>query len=104
MSRGRHSSAFSCCLLLTWHRAGSEEHLVYEEPSLLRSRRKMIQHNAMVQMLMERTVLTDIQSTRSDRGWDQDGERKGIPQKVRRFMYMNNCTLSEHASQHSGPR
>ena len=47
---------------------------MYEEPSLLRSRRKMIRHNAMVQMLMERTVLADIQSTRSDRVWDRSGE------------------------------
>ena len=66
---------------------------MYEEPTLLRSRRKIIQHNTMVQMLMERTVLTDIQSTRSDRGWDQNGERKGV----------HNSTLPEHASQHSGP-
>ena len=42
----------------------SEEHLVYEEPSLLHSRRKMIRHNVMVQMLMERTVLADTVSNR----------------------------------------
>ena len=54
----------------------------------------MIQHSVMVQTLMERTVLADIQSTRSDRGWDQNGKGNGIPQKVRRFMYMNNCTVN----------
>ena len=47
--------------------AMSEDHLVYEEPQLLRGRRKMMEHLGMVQMLMERTVLADIQSARSDR-------------------------------------
>ena len=53
---------------------------MYEEPSLLRSRRKIIQHNAMVQMLMERTVLADIQTARSDRVWDRnrEGNRRSV--------------------------
>ena len=67
---------------------------MYEEPFLLRNRRKMIQHNIMVQMLMERTVLADIQLNRSDRIWDQNGEGNDIPQNVRRFMSLNQDTVS----------
>ena len=70
-------------------KARSQEHLVHEEPSLLRSRRKMIRHNAMVQMLMERTVLADIESTRSDRVSDQNRKGHLDPAECEAFHVMH---------------
>ena len=38
-----------------------------DDAAVLRNRASMLRHNAMVQMLAERSVLADIQSKRSDR-------------------------------------
>ena len=47
--------------------------LVSQDAAMLRSRAEILRYNAMVQMLVERTVLADIQSNQSDRSLEVYG-------------------------------
>jgi hypothetical protein len=47
--------------------------LVSQDAAMLRSRAEILRYNAMVQMLVERTVLADLQSNQSDRSLEVYG-------------------------------
>lgn len=54
-----------------------------EEAAALRSRVEMLRHDAMVRMLTERSILTEIQADRSDRVLDlTELKNENIPKKT----------------------
>ena len=56
-----------------------------EEAAALRSRVEMLRHDAMVRMLTERSILTEIQADRSDRVLDlTELKNENIPKKNER--------------------